>query len=224
MMRQLSLNVSLRDDATFANFYSGKNHALLNYLQQPEEKFIYLTGKKSCGLTHLLQAKCHQTDHCLYVPLTNKDIFPEILTDLKEVDLLVLDDIDVVVGDPTWESAIFHAFNQRQLQQQWLIIASHTPASLLGVQLADLQSRLQSMLVLIVQSLDDHEKVSALQIHANQRGLVLNDNVSQYLLHHVSRDMKNLIQLLEDLDKVSLQEKRNLTIPLVKSFLASYCK
>jgi DnaA-homolog protein len=224
MIRQLPLNISLRDDATFDNFYPGKNQILVDYFQRPAEKFIYLTGKASCGLTHLLQAKCHQADYCLYVPLTHKEISHEILSDLKDIDLLVLDDIDAVMGDPAWEAAIFHTFNQRQLQQQYLIIASHIPASLMTVQLADLKSRLQSMLVLIVQSLDDHEKVNALQIHAKQRGLVLNDNVSQYLLHHVSRDMKYLIQLLESLDKISLQEKRNVTIPLVKSFLASYFK
>jgi DnaA family protein len=45
------------------------------------------------------------------------------------------------------------------------------------------------------------------------------EEVANFLLTHVPRDMTNLISVLDALDALSLQEKRKLTIPFVKSAL-----
>jgi DnaA family protein len=62
----------------------------------------------------------------------------------------------------------------------------------------------------------DEQKITALQQRANQRGMELNDEVGRYLITRFSREMPNLISLLDTLDRVSLAEQRRLTIPLVK--------
>lgn len=220
MIQQLSLNITLRDDATFANFCPGQNQVLLNLLQNTNEKFIYLYGNAACGLTHLLQAACHQANTCLYLPLKSfADFSPAILIDIATVDLLAIDDIEAIAGQSDWEEAIFHAYNALQIANKRFIIASHHPVNQLNLRLADLKSRLQAMLVLPVLQLNDAEKISALQQRAQLRGLTLNDEVATYILHHYSRDMATLIALLSELDKASLQAQRRLTIPFVKQVL-----
>jgi DnaA family protein len=216
-MRQLILPVQLRDDATFANFYSAQNQASLQYLQGSQDNYIYLSGKSYCGLTHLLQALCHQKKRSLYVPLRNYTEFsPDILLDIAELDLIALDDIEAISGEKKWEEAIFHLFNQIQKQ---LIISSHIIPLNLNIKLPDLKSRLQSMLLLTIESLSDEEKLKALQWRAEKRGFLLSTEVGNFLLNHTSRDMAHLFNILEKLDAISLEEKRKLTIPLVKKVL-----
>ena len=81
----------------------------------------------------------------------------------------------------------------------------------------DLRSRLQWGPVFQLKPLSDEKKIIALQLRANQRGLVLPDNVAQYLLTHFPRDLFTLFERLDELDKASLAMQRRLTIPFIKS-------
>ena len=54
---------------------------------------------------------------------------------------------------------------------------------------------------------------------AQSRGVVLADDVIDYMLSRFSRDLGSLMQLLEHLDGYALQAKRAITIPLLKSML-----
>jgi DnaA-homolog protein len=216
-MRQLPLNILLRDDATFANFYVGNNRALIDYLLSPSEKLIYLAGRKGSGVSHLLQALCHQTKYCLYLPLS-KEFSPQILEDLTALELIAIDNIDTIVSDHAWEEALFHLFNQRSLEQK-LVIAGNRAVAQLAIQLPDLKSRLQSMLSFTVEPLNDEQKIAALQLRASNRGLTMSDEVAQYLVYHTNREMKHLIDLIEKLDLLSLQDKHKLTVPWLKKVL-----
>ena len=70
--QQLSLEVRLRDDATFANFHAPSAQACVHALQAQMdvggEQAIYLWGGSGCGKSHLLQACCHASPS-LYLPL-----------------------------------------------------------------------------------------------------------------------------------------------------------
>jgi len=223
-MRQLILPIQLRDDANFENFYPGDNNdAVIQYLQnmmKNQDYLIFLSGKAHSGLTHVLQAVCHIYNHSLYLPLRNHlEFLPDILENTAQLDCIVLDDIDAIMGNKHWEEAIFHLFNQITQEQKKLIISSHILPNLLDIKLPDLKSRLQSMLILKLEPLSDHEKLKALQLRAKNRGFILSDDVGQFLLNHASRDMADLFDLLNKLDTISLTEKRRLTIPLVKKIL-----
>lgn len=54
---------------------------------------------------------------------------------------------------------------------------------------------------------------------AKRRGLVLTDDVMDYMLKRFSRDLGSLMQLLDHLDNFALRNKRGLTIPLLKDML-----
>ena len=67
------LNLTLREDATFGNFYPGQNQLIINKLRsfcsQPDESYIYLWGMAGSGRTHLLQACCHEINNSIYFDL-----------------------------------------------------------------------------------------------------------------------------------------------------------
>jgi DnaA family protein len=86
----------------------------------------------------------------------------------------------------------------------------------LDIKLGDLQSRLQSGLMLQIKDLNDSEKISLLQLRAENRGMKLPDAVAEFILLRADRSIVGLMRVLDKLDTRSLQEKRSLTVPLVK--------
>ena len=91
--------------------------------------------------------------------------------------------------------------------------------ALLDIVMPDLATRLGWGLALRLEVLTDEEKSAALQQRGAQRGLELGPQVADYLLRHCSRDMTDLFQLLDDLDRASLAAQRRLTIPFVREHL-----
>ena len=55
--------------------------------------------------------------------------------------------------------------------------------------------------------------------NADERGIFLSDEVMDFMLNRFSRDLGNLVQLLDQLDGYALQTQRAITIPLLKSML-----
>jgi len=222
---QLPLHISLRDDARFANFCATGNELALHSLQQTiqgqGETFIYLWGAAGSGCTHLLQASCHQAEpaglSAAYLPLEELRLMgPEILEGMEFLDLVCIDHLQQVAGDPVWEEALFHLFNRIREQGSTLLVAADAAPRQLPVKLPDLASRLGWGVVFQIQSLADEDKCLVLQQRATARGMALSDEVARYLLNHASRDMSHLSQLLDQLDQASLSAKRKLTIPFIK--------
>ncbi len=223
---QLTLGVSLDDDAQFENFFTSKdNQSLVAALgADAGEDFLYLWGNGSPGLSHLLQASCHRATAAgrgaIYIPLAERAQFaPQILHGAESLSLVCIDDIESIAGEGEWESAIFTAFNALQQSGTRLIVASHTPAQQLAIQLPDLLSRLQSGLLFQLFELSDEDKLSALQMRARKRGFDLPDAVGEFILLRAQRSLSTLMQILDELDHSSLQQQRKLTVPLVKSTL-----
>jgi DnaA family protein len=59
----------------------------------------------------------------------------------------------------------------------------------------------------------------ALQLRARGRGFELPTEVASYLLLRNQRDMTSLFTVLQQLDELSLEKKRRITIPLLKELL-----
>lgn len=227
--RQLPLKVMLDDSATFENFLvSSANRQALNYLNpKPNgmiEQFTCLWGNKGAGCTHLLQATCHREDalqrSVFYIPLNNHHEFsPEIFEGLESMNLICLDEVDSIAGNAEWEYALFSLFNRLRESGTRLLIATHASPRNLQITLADLLSRLQSGVVFQIQSLDDADKIAALQLRARHRGFEITEEVASYVLQRSDRGMDSLFDLLERLDQHSLETKRRITIPLVRELM-----
>ncbi|MCY1172809.1 DnaA regulatory inactivator Hda [compost metagenome] len=132
---------------------------------------------------------------------------------------MCIDEIDLIAGHPTWEEALFHLFNRlRDSGRKILLSASVAPREL-PVKLPDLKSRLTLSLIFQLHALTDEEKLRALQLRASRRGLHLTDEVGRFILTRGARSMTFLFDLLDELDKASLQAQRKLTIPFLKETL-----
>lgn len=230
--RQLSLNVHLNDDATFDNYFvapaSGNCLALQAVRSLVEngegDPFVYIWGPEGVGISHLLQAACHAADQrglrSQYLPLEELAGFaPEQLLDgLEQLDLLCLDGVQHVMGQHGWDHALFHLYNRLRDQRHCrLLVAADCAPRDLGSQLPDLVSRMGWGTAFHLQPLTDDEKMSALKLRAQARGIELGDEVLAFIMHRVSRDMFELFDCLQRLDHLSLAEKRRITIPFVKT-------
>jgi len=223
MQQQLTLGISLRDDATFDNYCSKKNELVVHALQEQEETFVLLFGKNGTGKSHLLQAACHdlgqQSKPVVYLPLAEDGIMAEMLDGLESMDLIALDDIQSVVGDEKWELALFNLYNRARDKGARIIVSSDVPLKALNIDLMDLKSRFSWGPTYQLELLSDEEKIKVLQHRAKLRGLELDDDVVIYILKRIPRDMNSLFTILEKLDQASMIEKRKLTIPFVKNYI-----
>ena len=226
--RQLPLPLRLDDEATFANFLAAaQNHQLLEHLavaDGPLNRFIWLWGSKGAGLTHLLQALCHQNEdrglRSVYIPLAaHQEFLPRILENLDSVDLVCLDDLDQVAGLADWETALFNLYNQLAESGTRLIASARQAPARTQWLLPDLTSRLQAGLVFQLHTLSDDDKLLALQLRARGRGFELPSEVASYLLLRNQRDMTSLFTVLQKLDELALEKKRRITIPLLKEII-----
>ncbi|HDZ56244.1 MAG TPA: DnaA regulatory inactivator Hda [Pseudomonas xinjiangensis] len=225
---QLPLGVKLRDEATFTSYFAGPNAAVVGAVEAlaspgsaVPEPYIYLWGAQGSGRSHLLQAACHRMSErdglAMYLPLREvKSHGPAILEGMEAFDLLCLDQLDALAGDPEWEEALFHLYNRLREQDGRLLLAASAPPRALEFTLADLASRLSWGVVYQLQMLDDHGKQEMLKLRAELRGLQLPDEVARYILSRGSRGMAELFAALDHLDQASLQAQHRLTIPFVK--------
>lgn len=218
-MDQQHLALSLKAHATFANYYPGPNRLIVNSLKRLNAgDFVYLWG--SHGVSHLLHACVAESAHAIYLDLSNHTALSiELLDGLENYDLVAIDHFDAIHGNAAWEQALFHLYNRCQQTSVRLLIGAHTAPQAAQIKLADLVSRLNSMLILQLKSLSDVDKVQTLQLRAQHLGLELPLEVAQFLLHHAARDLPALIELLTQLDQASLKAQRKLTVPFVKHVL-----
>ncbi|MFO7603771.1 MAG: DnaA regulatory inactivator Hda [Gammaproteobacteria bacterium] len=220
MIQQLPLAVRLLDSATFDNFFAAGNESAVNDLKSAVQPFVYLWGVAGSGKTHLLQAACHaRGSGSAYLPLGAEGIVPEMLDGMEQMSLLCLDNLDAIAGDPAWETALFHLYNRlHDLQHQLVVAASMSPRAL-PLTLPDLQSRLGWGISYQLAELADADKLIALQMRAQRRGMHLPTEVAEYLLRRYPRDMVSLFALVERLDEGSLAAQRKITIPFVRQLL-----
>ena len=128
-------------------------------------------------------------------------------------------DIDRVAGNRQWEVALFNLFNDLYDAGAQMVVAANAAPRECGIELADLASRMSKLAVFQVQPLDEQQRVAALQLRAQHRGLELPDDTAAYLLKRSRRDMASLYGLLDKLDLEALRAQRRLTIPFVRDVL-----
>lgn len=225
---QLTLGVRLRDDARWANFHGGRNATaagiVRNVCEDREQPLLVICGDEDTGKSHLLQAACHEFEQqglgaVCFSLAELKSLGPQALAGVEVMDLVALDDLHLVAGDAAWEEALFHLYNRvRDLGHQIMLTLGDTPANV-PFGLADLRSRLQEGLLVQLGTYRDDDRITILKLRAEQRGLVLSDEVAGFILRRSSRRLGALLAILDQLDENSLRAQRRLTIPFVKTVM-----
>lgn len=191
------------------------------------ETVCMIWGARGSGLSHLLEAVCRERqalqpkDTVHYFDLSSLiDVDPfSIFTGVEHANLVCLDGLEAVCGDPNWERAVFHLFNNLKDNAKRLVVASHVQPSQLPFILPDLRSRVLGSLMFFVETLSDDKKQDVIIDRARAKGLDMPKDVASFILLRSPRQTAILFEMLDRLDKASLEHQRKLTIPFVKDIL-----
>ena len=227
---QLPLAVHLPDDETFESFYAVNSGAIIGqlkaFIQTPVSTTngFYLFGQAGVGKSHLLHASCalaaqmSLTSLCLSFSEI-KQLSVEVLANLENFDLICLDDLHLIAGDEQWQQGVFDLYNRVIENNKKLIIAGNNSANSLLITLPDLVSRITWGFTEQLKPLTDVDKIQAMQLRSKLRGIEMNEETAKFLLNRLSRNMDNLVQSLDILDKASIKAQRKITIPFIKETL-----
>ncbi len=222
---QLPLNIQLLAENSFETYVPDRNSDAISnlkkQLQPGSMPLLYLWGQKMTGCSHLLQAACNQAaasgKTCVYLPMEQ---FSEenisILDGMEQVDLICIDHLQLIAGQPHWNEALFHLFNRVIEAGSALLLAGDNPPQAIGFRLPDLVSRLASCVIYQILPLTDAGKILLLENRAKLKGLQLSEDAAQFILNRADRGVENLLEVLESLDRHSLAAMRKLTIPFIK--------
>jgi DnaA family protein len=212
----------------FETYHEGANAAAVADLKQlvgaAGHAPLWIQGPAGVGKSHLLQACCALagqrglTSACL--PLASSvDLDPGLLAGLEQLDLVALDDIDAIAGQPIWEQALFTLHNELLELGGRLACSAQLPPAGVAFRLPDLASRLSACVVHRLQPLAEQDQALALRRRAAHRGLELPDETLLYLTRRAPRDFAALCRLLDELDTEALAAQRRLTVPFVRQVL-----
>jgi DnaA family protein len=226
-MQQLALDLQLAEFALFDTFYPGPNAAVVAAAEQASttdgQQVHWIWGAAGAGRSHLLQAAVAAASNagylCAWLPLGAPGLEPGMLVGLGGLDLLCIDDIDAVAGDAAWEGPLFTVCEELRTNNGRLLVTAGVAMREAGFALPDLASRLAAGPTWKLQSLDDEDRVHALQLRSRWRGLELPTETARFLLRRIDRSNNALFSMLDRLDKAALIAQRRLTIPFVKSVL-----
>jgi DnaA-homolog protein len=226
--RQLPLPIRLRASSVFASYHAGPNTdvvAVLNDISATASPALFVYGVAGVGKTHLLQALCaragEQQRAATYLPMCELAGYgPELLTGVEHMWMVCLDDVGMVLQQSEWNRALFNLYRELDERGGKLVLADEQPPAAITFALRDLSSRVLAGSVLRVQPLSELDQIAALRLHAEQRGLELPDDVGNFLLRRLPRDMHSLCDFLDKLDLASLTAQRRLTVPFVSQILS----
>ena len=100
-----------------------------------------------------------------------------------------------------------------------MIISSESSINELDIKLEDLKSRLNTIVPNEFPHSVDDEKRELIQLELSLRGLVIKKRELDYIFHHYSRDLDNLLTLADKLDRLSLEKKKSISINLIKDLI-----
>ena len=228
-MKQIPLDIGLTPRPRLHTLVEGENGRLLAHVRealqqrQPQTVPTYVWGPAGSGKTHLLQAVLQEL-HEQGLSAGWLDASTPCGGYAREFDprwsAVLLDEVELY--SPEQQHTAFNWFINAMTPQQgeprWVLAAGSLPVADLPLR-EDLRTRLGWGQVHALQPLGDEDVRKALQQGAAERGLELGDEVVNYMLSRFSRDLGSLNELLGMLDGYALEQRRALTVPLLKQML-----
>ncbi len=238
-------NITVNPLYTFQTFVVGKQNELAHAASQAVSSqpggtynplFIY--GGVGLGKTHLLHAIANdirrrwQTVRIMYVTcehFTNDFIHSvrtgrgkEFKDRYRNVDLLLIDDIQFITGKEGTQEEFFHTFNTLHQDNKQIVVSSdRPPKSIAGLE-KRLQSRLEWGMLVDVGTPDLETRIAILQKKCQERGLELDRESLQYVASTIASNIRELEGALNKI--IAVHQFRNITPSLetIKPILASF--
>jgi len=222
-MNQLGLPLTLDSKMLLSNFVKEKNKHVVDFLLdlfvQKSANIVHIFGPPSSGKTHLLQGCAFKAlDEELNVVYIDflQDAPEDVLVGLEVNDWVCIDNVESL--NTVQQRDLFNLYNKSNGTGLKLIVSSTILPSELEL-LEDLKTRLSLATIFSLQIPDDDIKRIIIEHQVADKNISIDSKIYDYLFKYYSRDLTGLLSVIDRLDKASLQEKNNITIPLVKQVL-----
>ena len=181
-----------------------------------EENFLLLNIKEDLIRNYLFQASFNSYKIQPKIIDLNEKIFNP---DVFKYPMVFIKNLSSDTLNQESEIFLFNGFNYCLNQNTKILFSSNDFIKNLDIKLADLESRLNTVLPVEILNPADEEKMNLINFELQQRGLEINDKEMQYIFTHHSRDLNSLLNLAEKLDEISYQEKKSISINLIKKII-----
>lgn len=240
-------NSNLNRNYTFDTFVVGSNNRLaqagaLAVADKPGEIYnpLFIYGGVGLGKTHLMHAignyiiSQNPNKNILYVTseqFTNEIVeairlgknSPEAISNFRNkyrnIDVLMIDDIQFIIGKNQTQEEFFHTFNQLYEQKKQIIITSDKPPKDMDILDERYRSRFSWGLTADIQFPDFETRMAILKKKAEALNYVINNEVLEYIANNVKSNIRELEGSLNKVIALSTLEHKNIDIELTKEAL-----
>jgi len=232
---QLFFDFPVKPDYSFSSFVAcSGNHSALEFVKRvmnPDsgENLLYLHGASGSGKTHLLSAVSRElTDTSTNVPpsvipveLITVDNCEEFISLASDQPCLLLDNLHLLHDSSTLRTAIWQLFNDFYESGRKIIAAATLPPKELHSLDEHLKSRFMWGLVAKLDISDDTSRRMIMKKLADDSQLTLPDDVIDYLLIRLPRDIPSLAEAVELLKQQSFATQKKISLRLAKEAFQS---
>ena len=230
---------------TFDTFVIGSNNrfahaAALAVAESPGKEYnpLFLYGGVGLGKTHLMHSVAHyilQQDPTKKVLYVTSEVFTNELIDsirngnnnsmtafrekYRNVDVLLIDDVQFVIGKESTQEEFFHTFNALHSANKQIIISSDRPPKDMETLEARLQSRFEWGLIADISSPDYETRMAILRKKEELDGYNIDDEVIRYIATNIKSNIRELEGALNKLVALSNLEKREINISMAEEVL-----
>ena len=239
-------NANLNPKYTFDSFVVGANNNLahaasLAVAESPGEIYnpLFIYGGVGLGKTHLMQSianfilKNNPKAKILYV--TSEKFTNELIdairnknnistTEFREKyrnnDVLLIDDIQFIIGKESTQEEFFHTFNSLHEAKKQIIISSDKPPKEIETLEERLRSRFEWGLTVDIQSPDYETRMAILRKKEEMEGYNIDNEVIKYIATNIKSNIRELEGALTKIVALSkLEKNREINIALAEKAL-----
>jgi len=212
---EINKETNLNPRYTFENFVVGPFNELAHAAAWAVSKkpglvynplFIY--GGVGLGKTHLLQAignavlKNFSQKKVRYIPaekftagvvssIKNHDM-ETFKTNLRAIDILILDDAQFLAGKEKTQEEFFHTFNSLYENNKQIIISSDRPPKAIPALAERLRSRFEGGMTGDIGYPDYETRVAILKTKSQEKGISFSEDVLDYVANNIQRNIREL--------------------------------
>jgi len=230
---------------TFSSFIVGKGNELAHAAAQavadrPGDTYnpLFIYGGVGLGKTHLLQAvgntmlEYNPNLKILYV--SSEKFTNEFVSAVKEgrakefkeryrnVDLLLIDDIQFIGGKEQTQEEFFHTFNELHQQGKQVVLTSDRPPKAIPSLEDRLRSRFEWGMIADISPPDLETRVAILQTKCQEKNFLLGENITQLIAETIQSNIRELEGVLNKI--IAFHKLKNITpnLETVRSILSTF--